>query len=125
MSKNLSEQLNEWVEQKKAIKLTRNKNRVAFLALKDDIKDALDKGHAAKTMWAYLSETGRFTCTYESFLRYINREIYQNQKPKRAATTIKKQAVGGGSTDTQKEEQQKTEPAGFVFNPVPNPEDLF
>ena len=48
MAKSYPEQLAEWVKRRESTK--RDKNLVAFLAVRDDVKLAVDAGYAVKTI---------------------------------------------------------------------------
>jgi len=44
-----------------------------FLALQDEITDALNNGHSAKAIWELLIEEQRIQVTYPQFTRYSAR----------------------------------------------------
>ena len=64
MSKSYPELLGEWVKRRESSK--REKNVVAFLAVRDDVKAALDAGFAVKTIWANMHEQQRVAFGYDS-----------------------------------------------------------
>ena len=106
-SKNYMEELSEWVKKREASRQRRDKNLVTFLALRADMKAAIGAGYTVKTIWEHLFETEKISCCYETFLKYIQQHItQQNDLPK----------------------PQKNEPqapiSGFKFNPIPKKEDL-
>tara|TARA_B110000879_G_C11063642_1_gene467775 strand:- start:701 stop:1021 length:321 start_codon:yes stop_codon:yes gene_type:complete len=75
------------------------KNKVAFLILKDDIADALEKGCSITAIWETLHEEGEITTTYNTFrlkvAKYIN-----------------------GQTSTPKPTQrEKATKSAFTYNP--------
>ena len=47
--------------------------RVEFLALRQEIQDALDDGYLVKEVWQYLSDKGVISIQYRMFIRYVNR----------------------------------------------------
>lgn len=47
------------------------KNKVEFLALKDDISEALEKGWSVIAIWETLRDEGSFTATYNTFRLYV------------------------------------------------------
>lgn len=101
MKKNYPEQLGEWIQQKKSTQ--RNKNLVAFLAVSDDVKLAIESGFSVKTIWDNLHELKRIEFGYNTFLNYVNRQIRNIPKNK----------------------SKKSNPLPeFAFNPTPNYEDL-
>jgi len=57
MGKNYPDQLAQWIERRGLARSDRN--LVAFMAVHDDVKVAIDAGYAVKTVWENLQETGR------------------------------------------------------------------
>lgn len=51
-----------------------------FLALQNEIEDALDSGWTAKAIWHLLYKEKRFTGKYDCFLKYVNANIKNKQK---------------------------------------------
>lgn len=47
------------------------KNKVAFLALREDISEALEKGWSITIIWETLRDEGKFTATYNTFRLYV------------------------------------------------------
>ena len=47
------------------------KNKVEFLALREDISEALEKGWSITAIWETLRDEGCFTATYNTFRLYI------------------------------------------------------
>lgn len=116
MTKNYTEELGEWIKQHDSSK--RNKNLVAFLAIKNDVKDALDAGYAVKIIWANLVDSKRITVSYETFLNYVNRYLRHPQKTSTPPPSSKIK------TDKPDKPEEPATP-GFTFNPIPNKEELF
>lgn len=80
MGKNYLTNLQEWVAQKKGINgSSANSARVVFLAIRDDVKAAIDAGYSLTTIWEHMHETGRVTTTYETFRRHVKRYINQRE----------------------------------------------
>lgn len=69
MKKNLTESM--MVDNQKLRKTSVRKNKVEFLALKDDISEALEKGWSVTAIWETLRDEGSFTATYNTFRLYI------------------------------------------------------
>ena len=46
-------------------------NKVEFLALKDDISEALEKGWPMTAIWETLRDEGSFTASYNTFRLYV------------------------------------------------------
>lgn len=126
-----SEELGEWLKSEKNKR--RDKNLVAFLAIKDDVEEALLKGFTAKAIWEHKVYLKEIDFGYEPFLKFtkqqiINKRIASNSNPSEGTPKSK-----DGDKPIQKKFKKKeevTQPqnsgiTGFVFNPVPNKEDLF
>jgi hypothetical protein len=117
MGKNYPDQLGDWVRQRATT--TRDKNLVAFLAVRDDVRAALDSGYAAKTVWSNLHESKRIAVSYTAFLRYVRKFIQQQTEvpASRQAPTVPTEAPA-------RHIDRPAKPAGFVFNPTPKKEEL-
>ena len=132
MVKSYPEQLAEWVTQRKSTK--RDKNLVAFLAVRDDIKLAVDAGYAVKTIWANMHEKKRLAFGYDTFLNYVNRYIrLKSSKPADPvpAKTTPQQAIERGRQDKKiapisqgPKVKAPDTTTGFSFNPEPNAKEL-
>lgn len=139
MAKSYTEQLAEWVKHRPA-PTRRDKNLVAFLAVRDDVKDALDEGYAVKTVWTHMHESKRIEFGYDTFLTYVKRHLRQaDPQPAIAASpaasvwTLPREAnapkaadkpVQPKSVPRQPAAPAASEPGGFTFNPAPNIEEL-
>lgn len=78
MAKNYLTDLQEWVQQKKGLNgSSANSARVIFLAIRDDVKAAIEAGYSLTTIWEHMHDTGRVTTTYETFRRHVRRYIKQ------------------------------------------------
>ncbi|WP_109246555.1 TraK family protein, partial [Massilia glaciei] len=73
MATRYSDELAAWIKQRKSTR--REKNLVAFLAVRDDVKQAIEEGYAITTIWENLHEGKRIAFCYNTFLTYINRHI--------------------------------------------------
>ncbi len=81
MGKDYLADLQKWVAQKKGLNSSSaNTARVVFLAIRDDVKSAIDAGYSLTTIWEHMHETGRVSTTYETFRRHVKRYI-NVQKP--------------------------------------------
>jgi len=126
MAKSYPEQLGEWVKKRQSTK--RDKNLVAFLAVKNDVQAALDAGYAVKTIWANMLDTQRIEFGYDTFLNHVNRLIRRPQAARTTETESTATAHNATKSKTSKTQKTTTSPssqAGFVFNPKINKEDLF
>ena len=128
MGKNFSEELGEWLSRRN--RKQRDRNLVAFLAVLDDVKDGLKTGYSAKSVWAYLLESKRIGFGYDTFLNYANRFIDSEQRYRavtksQAASKFLAPHIAPNRTASTAEKTVKSEAqATFVFNPVPNKEEL-
>jgi hypothetical protein len=132
MAENFSNQLAQWVEQRGL--QSSDKNLVAFMAVRDDVKLALDAGYAVKTVWANLRETGRIDLGYKTFLNYVRRRL--GPLPDTAAASSIKPASTGApaapAAPPPRESHTAKTPArvlpltmpGFTYDPIPNKEEL-
>src|SRR5574338_1286740 len=75
MAKSYTDELAYWVSQRTAPRPRHDKNVVAFLAVKGDVKAALDAGYSMKTIWAHLHAMGRIAYRYETFTLHVKRHI--------------------------------------------------
>src|SRR5574338_1427625 len=98
MAKNYTEELADWVSKRKAQRPRQDKNIVAFLAVKGDVKAALDAGYSMKTIWEHLHETGRIEYRYETFTLHVKRHI--RAKP-----------LAGNQVEQQQEQSKPQAPA--------------
>ncbi|CZH13080.1 TraK family protein [Legionella pneumophila] len=56
------------------------KNKVEFLALREDISEALEKGWSITVIWETLRDVGSFTATYNTFRLYVLKYL-NGQRP--------------------------------------------
>jgi hypothetical protein len=75
MPKSYTDELAEWVKKREATRPRQDKNVVAFLALRDDVKSAIEAGYSLLTIWEHLHEKGRIPYRYETFLKHVRRHI--------------------------------------------------
>lgn len=131
MAKPYPEQLAEWVKQRKSTR--RDKNLIAFLVIRDDVKAAIEAGFAVKTVWENMHESKRIEFGYDTFLNYVNRQIRQPQAGQVTTPPEPTPPVTTDSINTKPNVEQNkaatkiTKPGvlpTFTYNPVPNIEDL-
>lgn len=137
MAKAYTEQLAEWVKRRPA-PTRRDKNLVAFLAVRDDVKGALDEGYAVKTVWAHMHDSKRVEFGYDTFLNYVRRYLRSVDQPVPKAsqattapasrkTHLPKAAdkpVPSRPIPHQPAAPAGSELTGFTFNPAPNIKEL-
>lgn len=117
MAKSYPDQLAEWIRKREAS--GRDKNLVAFHAVKDDVKTAMDAGYAVKTIWAHMSETKRVGFGYETFLGYVHRLL----KPSTNRRGIRSgERMVGGQDELQRTDSSTSTPSPTVL-PTPSPPD--
>lgn len=124
MVKSLSERIAARAVEKKSPPQSHgdeNQNRAIFLALRPDVKQALEDGWPIKSIWETLHEEGKVTFGYDAFRRYTKRLILLSagQKPTPEPP--------GQSSVTKIVKPKTTETpliGGFTFNPSPKKEDL-
>ncbi|MCZ2328967.1 TraK family protein [Bartonella sp. F02] len=115
MTKKYIEQLAEWVKEHETSRIRKGKSLVAFLAVKADVKEAMDAGYSLKTIWEHMHESGKIPCRYETFLKYVGQYI-KNMEPLNPSEKIKK--------DRKPTQNNSPNVSGFVFNATPKKEDL-
>jgi hypothetical protein len=126
MSKKLTELIAE-AETRREQKGTGVKNRAVFLALRSDIKEAINDGWALKPIYRTLYTQKKVTCSYQTFVNYANELILM---PKPAQAMSQPDPKTEASRHEQKSFTTKPLPKksfelpGFTFNPIPNKEDL-
>jgi len=98
-------------------------NRVIFFALQAEVKEALDAGWTVMQIYQALQTEGRIKFSYQSFRLYVNKLILNPGQTRRKAK----------DNPPLKQQDGKTEPAttqaadktkGFVWNPIPDKDDL-
>lgn len=98
------------------------KHKVEFLALREDISEALEKGWSITIIWETLRDEGRFTATYNTFRLYVLKYL-NGQKP----GNTQMETVENRSKKLVEKHSIKKKAAripSFTFNPKPNPEEL-
>lgn len=107
---NYPNDLAEWLSQRKGNKSKRAATLASFLAVSENVSDAIDAGFELKTIWEHLREEKRISFRYETFLKYINRHIKKSK-----------------STKTMKDQSQKKTASSsnsFSFSPNPKKDEL-
>lgn len=94
------------------------KNKVEFLALREDISEALEKGWSTTVIWETLMDERSFTATYNTFRLYVLKYL-NGQKPgysqKEAIEQRPKKLA-----ENQTKDKKPTAIPTFTFNPIPN-----
>jgi hypothetical protein len=114
MVKGYVESLTSWVEARSGQKKRMDAALVAFLAVKNDVQEAIEAGFTLATVYAHLRETGKLTCTYETFRRHVRRS---------GTRTVPLPPLPKNSKLLSSGEQPKPS-TGFTFNATPKTEEL-
>jgi hypothetical protein len=136
MAKSYNEQLAEWVRQRTQ-SARHDKNRVAFLGVKEDVREALDQGWPIKTVWAHMTEQQRIGFGYDTFLVYVKRYVRpaaesaaRRTRWPRAAPLTPEDLPPRSPTESDTSPVPVLAPPvqgrlpGFTFNAAPNREEL-
>ncbi|HEL7749695.1 TraK family protein [Cupriavidus taiwanensis] len=130
------DELAAWIEKRAAKKRRQDAAAVAFLAVRGDVKAAMDSGYAVTTIYEYMREHGRVKCSYETFRKHVQRFIKSAPAPAPVPPPATDQAKGekpaqqeGGTKARKPKAPEPKKPesagiAGFNYNPKPNKEDL-
>jgi hypothetical protein len=103
------------------------KNRAAFLAVCDDVKQALADGWPRKAIWETLHEEGKIAFSYQAFRTYVNRLILEKRLETEPGRVAGKEEGVGKSDRGGVRRVDKNTTAGlprFTFNSTPKKEDL-
>ena len=102
------------------------KNRASFLAVREDVRKALNDSWPVKAIWDSLRDEGKIEFGYDAFIGYVNRLIRDAEplpakSPADQVKADKSAPKGKAKTDAP----QKSRAEGvFNFNSKPNEEDL-
>ena len=126
------EELAKWATgTRQATKPRRKETLAAFLAVREDVKEATAAGYALKTIWEHMHETGRVSFRYETFLRHVRRHITNasSERSKRPPP-VKSEVQGKGGDELKPKAISELKNSGFPsvgrfnFDPTPNKEEL-
>jgi hypothetical protein len=137
MAKSYTKQLSEWVGQARH-SARRDRHRVAFMAVKNDVKEALEEGWPMKTIWAHMVEQKRIGFGYDTFLAYVKRHVKGTTEPSSASKSSRRPdqslAPKARPSSLTRDEATQGRPeqashgpepiSGFTFNAAPNREEL-
>jgi hypothetical protein len=131
MAKSLSARIAERIARKKPAGNVRN--RAAFLALRGEVKQAIDDGWPVKTIWETLHDEERVAFSYQAFRGYVNRLILSPpangevapasvvaDQSRQAASRLAPQSAWAPA----EWKPEKPTATGFTFNRTPKKEDL-
>jgi hypothetical protein len=126
------EELAKWARgASQTTKPRRKETLAAFLAVREDVKEAIAAGYALKTIWEHMHETGRVSFRYETFLRHVRRHITNapSERPKLPGP-VKSEVQARGIDESKSKEIPEPKKSGvpsvgrFNFDPTPNKEEL-
>ena len=129
MTKRLTERI---AAQMQTQKPTRSgQNRAAFLAQRDDIKEALTDGWPVNAIWKTLHDEGKISFGYDAFISYVNSLIRSPGEPEKATARppassqpAPKKATPATPKPVPSASHKPGEIPSFNFNPSPNKADL-
>jgi hypothetical protein len=126
-AKGLSQRLGEQAMTKK--RTSAGRNRVAFLAVREEIRSALDDGWTVKAIWTKLREEGAIEFGYDAFIRYVDRLVGSSKSPE-PTPVPKPQSEATDKHSSVAKVEDSTGPKktngvpGFHFQPSLRKEDL-
>jgi hypothetical protein len=128
-AKGLSQRIGEQAMTKK--RTWAGRNRVAFLAVREEIRSALDDGWPVKAIWTKLREEGAIGFGYDAFIRYVDRLAGSSKlpeptpvpKPQSEATNMRPIEVKAKVENSTGPKKTNAVP-GFHFQPSLRKEDL-
>lgn len=128
MSKTYPEVLGDWVKRGEASRPDRN--LVAFLAVREEVRAAVEAGYSIKSIWKNMREGGRIVASYDTFRRYMKRylrpvaEANYAALPPNSASRLAPKSTQKGTRSRNASSPSKTKSPdvipGFTFNPKPN-----
>ena len=115
-------ELANWVAKQQARRRP-DKNVVAFIAAKEDVRSALAAGYAMKTVWDHMTEKGRISFRYETFTQYVRKHLTAASPPKTTPLTEASVASATEASVAQPIEAQRRSAESPIAAPVqrPNP----
>jgi len=117
--------LETWIKTKGLKK--QDANVAAFLAVRELVKARLDDGYSATVIFDFLRDTKQIDVCYDTFLKYVHRHVRPPRRRRKAGTVVSKKQSGKVAEPTDNKTQAVETPGplkGFVYNPVPNPDEL-
>jgi hypothetical protein len=119
----MAKSLSERIAQRAAGARRGGKNLASFLAVRDDVKEALQDGWAVKVIWRTLHDEGKITFSYDAFNNYVNRLIQNADTPAPLRARPSSPPASPAKNDADK--KNSGEIPTFKFNPKPpNLKDL-
>lgn len=73
--KNIEKELHDWLNTLKPASHPRARKLASFLAIKQEIEAAIQQGYSVKAIWEFMTEKGKTTYCYQSFLGQVKKHI--------------------------------------------------
>lgn len=107
----------------------KNKNRAAFLALRSEIKEAIEQGWTLAMIWRTLRDNKKIGMHYQSFWRYANALIPNHEQPSSDQMSVdgrpgEKPTSPGNPEQQPRVARSSAMPKAFKHSNKPS-EDLF
>jgi hypothetical protein len=96
----------------------KDRHRIAFIAMRDPIEQALKGGATAKRIWTLLRDENKISCSYYTFSRYVNSLILHNNEQKKTQVKSSAKAVEKPQQITPKEKSDTNIIKSFVYDPL-------
>ena len=96
----------------------KDRHRIAFIAMRDPIEQALKGGATAKRIWALLRDENKISCSYYTFSRYVNSLILHKNKQKKPQVKSSAKAVEKPQQITPEEKSDTNIIKSFVYDPL-------
>jgi hypothetical protein len=101
------------------------KNSAAFLAVRDDVKQAIDDGWPVKEIWRTLFEERKVSFSYEAFRKYVIRLIDGKTGQTRVTRKEERSSQLGQINGNSADKTSTTGIRNFAWNPLHDKDDLF
>ncbi|WP_106225640.1 TraK family protein [Legionella pneumophila] len=98
------------------------KHKVEFLAMREDISEALEKGWSITIIWETLRDEGRFTASYNTFRLYILKYLDGQKSGYSQKESVEHRHKSNIGNHSAKKKTNST--PSFTYNPIPNIDDL-
>jgi len=96
----------------------KDRHRIAFIAMRDPIEQALKGGATAKRIWTLLRDENKISCSYYTFSRYVNSLILHKNGQKKTQVKSSAKAVEKPQQITPKEKSDTNIIKSFVYDPL-------
>ena len=125
MAKKYTKELSDWIKKEDELKVQRSKKLIAFLAVKNDITEAIELGFPISTIWQHLQSKGSIDYQYNTFLRYVRKHITDVEKTsKNKSDSVPRQIDQPDNKTSAGPRKLVVKPTGFNMRTI-NDEDLF